>query len=443
MNKLNILGDLIEKALSLGATDADAIVIDSVSLSTEVRLEKIINIERSAHINLGLRVLINQQQAIVSTSDFSNESLDSLIERAISMAKVTPVNPHLSLASKEQITNKIVELNLYDANEPSATELIERAKLTEGFALSNKMITNSEGSAAHYQANQIYFATSKGFQSNYQTSNSALSLGVLAGKDENMQTGNAFSVARFAQDLKSPQEIGLEAAKHAVDKMHPRKLVTSEMPVIFENKVAKRILAALSSAINGLAISRGTSFLIDHLGKEIFNSSITIVDDPFIAKGLSSRPFDAEAILGAKLNIVEKGILNSYLLDLQTASKLKMKTTGHAVRGLSSAPSPGSTNMYMLGGTSSLQEMIKSVKKGLFITEVFGHGANIITGDYSQGVTGFYIENGEIVYPVSEITIASNLKSMFKQIIPANDLKFESSINSPSLLIEKMTVAGV
>ena len=442
MNKLNIASDIISKALKLGASDADAIIIDSTSLNTEVRLEKLINIERSENRALGLRVLINGQQAIVSTADLSKDSLDNMLERCIAMAKVTPKNPHLSLATKEQMAKEIKNLDLYDANEPSAEELIKRATETEQFALSNEAITNSEGASASYYTNKIYFVTSNGFARSYQTSGSALSVSVLAGKNENMQADYAFSQARFAESLKSSKEIGMEAANRTINKLNPRKLATGEMPVIFDKRVARGLLGAFASSVNGSSISRGTSFLIDHLGKEIFTSKVNIIDDPFILRALGSRSFDAEGFLGEKLNIIENGVLNHYFLDLQTASKLKMQSTGHAVRGISSSPSPSCTNLYMQAGESSLEEMIKSIKKGLLVTEVFGHGANIVTGEYSQGAGGFYIENGEIVYPVSEITIASNLKSMFSQIIPASDLKFESNVNSPSLLIEKMTVAG-
>ena len=442
-NRLNLLNDLIDDAKKQGATDVDAIIIDSSSLGSEVRLGKPTNLEYSKEESIGLRILINQQQAIVSTADFSKNSLNNMLERAISMAKATPANQHLFLATKDQIAQQIKELNLYDDYEPTAEELLEKSKEAESFAMQNEAIVNSDGAGAGYQCNKVYFAASNGFNHSYKTSRSSISVSVLAGKDENMQTGYDFSTARFIKDLKSPKEIGLEAARRTIDKLFPHKIPSAEMPVIFENRVANRLLGAFSSAINGSSISRGTSFLIDHLGLEIFNPEIKIIDDPFIIKGQASRPFDAEAIMGSKLNIVENGILNHYLLDLQTADKLKMKTTGHATRGLSSSPSPSSSNMYIENGKASVKEMIKDIKKGLYITEIFGHGANIVTGEYSQGAAGFYIENGELTYPVSEITIASNLKSMFKQMIPANDLNFDSSINSPSLLIKKMTVAGL
>lgn len=442
-DRLNLLNDLIAKAKDLGATDADAIIVDSTSLSAEIRLSKPTNLEYSQDAAVALRVLINQQQAIVSTADLGSDSLNNILERAIAMAKVTPRNPYLFLATKEQMVQEIKDLNLYDSNEPTAASLLALAALAEEYALANNEIKNSEGSSAAYAKNKIYFATSNGFSHYYQTSRSSIALSVLAGEGENMQTGYAFSSARFAKDLKSPQVLGIDAARRTIDKLNPRKVKTAQMPVIFENRVANRLLGAFASAINGSSISRGSSFLIDHLNSEIFHPSIEIIDDPFMLKGLASRPFDAEAIAGSKLNIVEKGILKHYLLDLQTADKLKMKTTGHATRGLSSSPSPSSSNIYIMPGKQSLSEMIKDIKQGILITEIFGHGANIITGEYSQGVAGFYIENGVLTYPVSEITIASNLKEMFKRMIPANDLVFESSSNSPSIFIENMTVAGV
>ncbi len=443
MDKLNILNDVIDKTLKKGASAADAIIINSTSLSSEVRLGRVISLERSENAAIGLRVLIGQKQAIVSTADLNENSLSSIIDQAIAMAKVIPENPHLALATKEQLAKNIADLNLYDVNEPTSESLIEKAKLCEDTALENKQITNSEGAGAAYQASEIYFATSNGFGHSYKSSSSSLSLSVIAGKNEDMQTGYAYSVSRFAEDLKSAKEIGLEAAKFAIDKMNPRKISTAELPVIFERKMAKGLLSSLASAINGFSISRGASFLIDSLGKEIFKSNINIIDNPFIIKGLASRPFDAEGIKGDKLNIIENGRLNSYFLDLQTANQLKLKTTGHATRGLTSSPTPSCSNLYMSAGKDSLNDLIKSIKKGILVTEIFGHGANIVTGDYSQGISGFYIENGEIAFPISEMTVAGHLKEMFRQVIPADDLKFENSINSPSLLIEKMTVAGV
>lgn len=443
MNKLNLLSDLIEEAIKQGATDADAIIIESVSMDTQVRLGNLISIERSENSAISLRVLINQQEALVSTADFDKSSIKNSIKRAIAMAKVIPRNPNLFLATKDQLAKDIKDLNIYDSTEISAEELIQRAKLTENYALENEVITNSSGADCSYHTNKIYFATSNGFFQEYNTSSHSTSLEVIAGKDDKMQNGYDYSVKRFSSDLKSPKEIGLEAAQNAIKKLNPRKLKSCQIPVIFDRKTARTILASFVSAINGFGISRGTSFLRDHLGKEIFRPNIELIDDPFIMKGLASRPFDAEGIKGEKLKIIENGILNHYLLDLQTASKLNLKTNARASRGLVGGISPSCSNFYMQAGKQSQDEIIKSIKKGVLVTEIIGHGANIITGDYSQGATGFYIENGEILYPVSEITIASNLKYMLKNLIPANDLAFESNINSPSILIEKMTVAGV
>lgn len=289
MNKLNLIIDIIDKAKKLGATDADAVIINSLSIDAEVRLSNVVSIERSENIALGIRVLINGQQAMVSTSDLNKKSIDEVLHRAISMAKVTPSNPHAFLATQEQLADKIMDLNLYDNNEPTAENLIERAKETESFALSDNLVTNSNGAQASYAASKLYFAASNGFAQSYSTSGSSLSVSVIAGKDENMQRDYAYSSAIFTKDLKTPEEIGKEAAKRAVDKLLPKKLATSEMAVIFEPRTARRLLAAFASSINGSAISRGTSFLVNTIGQQIFNNNINIIDDPFIMKANGQR----------------------------------------------------------------------------------------------------------------------------------------------------------
>lgn len=443
MNRLEMLQDIINDAKKHGASDAEAIIIDSISNSIEVRLGKPTSIEYSQDESIGLRVLIDGQQAIASTSDFSKDSLNALIEKSIFMAKSVPKNPHLFLAKEDQLCKNFRDLKLYDDYEPTTEKLLEVATESESIALEEKEISNSEGSAAGFSKNKIYFATSTGFSHEYKTSYFSQSTSVIAGKDEHMQTDYGYTVARFWQDLQSPKDVGSEAGKRAAKKLYPKKITSSVLPVIFENRIASSLLSAFLAAINGSSISRGTSFLIDSLEKEIFNSSINIIDDPFIIKGLSSRPFDGEGLEGKKLNLVEKGILKDLLLDLQTASKLGKTSNGRAGRGLSSIPTPSSSNSYIKEGSCSLDETVKSIKNGLLITSIFGHGANVITGEYSQGAAGFYIENGEILYPVSEITIAGNLKEMFKAMTPLSDLKMEKSINSPSLLVEKMTIAGV
>lgn len=443
MEKSDIINSLLDKAKKQGADEVDVILIDSSSLSTEVRLAKPVTIDRAEDSSLGLRILVDKRQAIVSTEDLSDDSLNKLVERGIAMAKVTPRNSHLGLASKEQIAHSIIDLDLYDPVEPSMEQLIDSAKEAEAYALENKQIKNSEGASAHYQASQIIFASSNGFEGSYKGSSTSVAVSVLAGESNNMQTGSDFSVSRHREDLKSVAAIGREAAQNAIEKLNPRKLATDEMEVIFDAKVAKRLLAAFASAINGSAISRGTSFLLNSMGEEIFNSNITIIDDPLIKRGIGSRPFDGEGIQGEKLTLVENKIFTEYFLDIHTANKLKLKTNARAARSIAGAPHPSLTNLIMLPGKNSTSELIKSIKKGILVKEIIGHGANIVTGEYSQGVNGFYIENGEILYPVSEITIASNLKHMFKTMIAGDDLKIESNINCPSLHIERMTVAGV
>ncbi len=439
----NILDKVIERALNLGATDVDAVIAESKNSAAEVRLGNVTTINSSESAYLGLRILINQQQAIVSTSDFSEKSLEQSIQRCIAMAKVTPANPHLRLATANEYVKYTTNLNLYDNTQVSAQELIEKAKETEALALENKLISNSQGANAGFNSSRMHFVTSKGFSQSYEVSSHSLSLILIAGKDEAMQTDYAYSRARFASDLKTPKEISNEAVRRVTEKLNPKKIKTTEMPVIFERRAASSIIGSLIGAINGFAISRKTSMLLDSIGKNIFKPSIQIVDDPFILKGLGSRPFDGEGIAGNKLNIIENGVLQHYLLDLQTADKLNLPNNGRALRSFSSAPSPSFTNFYMKAGDIPFEDMVKSINKGLLITDVFGHGANIISGDYSQGASGFYIENGAIAYPVNEITIASNLKQIFLMLVPASDLILDSSVSSPSLLIERMTIAGV
>jgi PmbA protein len=443
MNYFDIAGYVIEKALSAGASYAEAILIDSSDVQAETRLGNLVNIQRSQDCSISIRVIINQQQAIIALSQLTKNALDSSIIRAIDMAKVTPTNPFLCVATAEQMVKSYPDLNLFDSQEPSTNQLIAWAQEAEQTALQQKGISNSEGASSSYSSSRFYFANSSGFSGQYNSSIFCNSISILSGEKENMQTGDDFTISRFASSLKPAKEIGLLASQRAISKLNPRKLVSAEMPVIFDKRVAKSLLSNFASAINGAAISRGTSFLTNSLNQELFSPSINIIDDPFIEKALGSRPFDAETISGKKLNIVENGVLKHYLLDLQTAKKLNMETTGHASRGLTSAPNPSPSNFYMLNGDKSLPTILKEIKTGLLVTEKFGYGANIINGDYSQGIVGFFVENGEISYPVSKITIASNLKYMLKNMTAANDLTLDYAINSPSIMIDRMTVAGM
>ena len=358
------------------------------------------------------------------------------------MARLAPEDKYIGLAEESILCKNPQELDLFDGIEPSAEVLQALASKAEEAALGIKGITNSEGGDASYGQNNVAIATSNGFAGEYKTSMSSISTSVLAGEGTKMERDYDYSSTRFAGDLESPEKIGKTAAEKALKRLNPRRVKTCIVPVIFDPRVAKSLVGSFSSAINGASVARGSTFLKNSMGKNIFKSGINIINDPHIRRGLASKPYDAEGVANYKMNLVEDGVLQNWLLDIRSANQLSLKTNGCASRGLASTPSPSCSNLYLANGTETAKNLIGSVKSGFYVTETFGMGINIITGDYSQGASGFWVENGEISYAVSEITIAGNLEEMFMQATPANDLEFRYSTNSPTLLIEKMTVAG-
>jgi len=358
------------------------------------------------------------------------------------MAKLAPEDPYSTLAPEALLARDIADLDLYDAREPEAKWLQEQCAIAEDTALSTPGITNSEGADGSTGSVHFTLATSNGFAKSYRSSNSSLSVSVLAGAGTQMERDDDFTSARFVSDLAGAETIGRNAATRALARLNPRKVATQQVSVIYDPRVSKSLLGAFSGAINGSAIARGTSFLKDSMGKQLFASTVNIIDDPRRKRGLSSRPFDGEGVGCDKLLLVEKGMLKHWLLDMRSANRLKLTTTGRASRSLSSAPSPSSTNLYIEAGTMTPQELMRDITSGFYVTEAFGMGVNLVTGDYSQGASGFWIENGEKAYPVSEVTVAGKLQEMFKNITPANDLEFRYGTNAPTLRIEGMTVAG-
>jgi PmbA protein len=341
------------------------------------------------------------------------------------------------------LARHVASLDLYDTNEPSPQWLQEQCRKTEDAARTVEGITNSEGASANYGTSTYMLATSNGFSGSYKTSHASLYVSVLAGTGTAIERDDDFSSTRFISDLAPAETLGKNAAKRTLARLNPRKPATSMMPVVFDPRVAKSLLGAFSGAINGNAIARGTSFLKNSMGQQIFGDKINVIDDPHRLRGLGSRPFDGEGVENRKRLLVENGVLTTWLLDMRSANRLKMVTTGHASRGLSSPPSPASTNLYLAAGTVLPQELISDIKTGFYVTEISGMGVNLVTGDYSQGAAGFMIENGKKTYPVSEVTIAGNLSDMFRMLTPANDLEFKYATNSPTVRIESMTVAGV
>lgn len=441
---LDRITDLLARAKKAGADDADAVYVEGTSLSVAQRLGKMEKLERSEGADLGLRVLIGKKQAVVSSSDVSDGALDQLVERAVAMAKNAPEDPYCGIADPSELaeTFDVEGLELCEPGEVSQEKLIEWATACEEAARSVDGITNSEGADAGWGSHQITLAATNGFANTYIGSGSHISVCVLAGTGTAMERDYDYDSAVFSTDLRDPAEIGLSAANRTLKRLNPRKVKSTQVPLIYDPRVSGSIVGHLAGAINGAAIARGTSFLLEAMGKEVFAPNITIVDNPHRKRGLRSKPFDAEGVANTKRNLIENGVLQTWIMDLRSARQLGLKSTGNASRGAGSLPSPSTTNLYMEPGTVSPQDMIKDVKQGLYITDMIGSSINGVTGDYSRGASGFWIENGEIAYPVSEITVAGNLKDMFKSVTAANDLTFKYGTNAPTLRIDGMTVAG-
>ena len=441
VNKEEFASKMLDLCKKHGATDAEVMIGESADLSVSCRNGKPENLERSESFGYGLRVFMGKQSATISSSKFTDT--ESMVETAINMAKIAPADEFAGLADVGDLARNIQNLDLMDDKEPSAHELQQMVEQAEKAALCVKGVTNSEGADASHSRFDVTLATTRGFINSHSATRSGISVTVLAGEGENMQRDYEYSTSRFFSDLEAPQEIGKLAAERAVEKLNPRKVASGKFPVVYDKRISRNLLSDLASGVNGAAVARGTSFLKNKMGEPLFAKNINIVDDPLIKKALGSRPFDGEGVACGKIKVVENGVLKSWFLDVRSANQLKTKTNGRASRGVGSNPSPSCTNFYMENGSQSLKEILSSIKSGFYVTDTFGMGINYTTGDYSQGASGFWIENGEIAFPVSEITIASNLLDMFKMMIPANDLEFKYSINAPTLLVENMTIAGV
>lgn len=436
----------IEHALNvakkLGADKADAIYLDTTNLSVSCRKGKQEQVERSESSGLGLRVWVGDASAIASTADCTPASIEQLAQQALSMARVATQDPYCVIADRAQLITTAPDLQLYDGYEPNAHALFESAQACEAHALATTGITNSEGADAAYGHYAVTLGTSAGCLVQYQASMHSLSVSVLAGEGSFMERDYEYSAARHYSELDSAEFIGKEAARKALARLNPTKKSTQQVPVVFDPRVGRSLLGAFISGINGASIARGTSFLKNHLHQQVFHPSVAIMDDATRLKGLGSKPFDGEGLATKQLMLVENGVLQSWLLDLRSSKQLGMHSTAHASRGMASPPSPSATNSYMRAGTLSVKDLIADIKQGFYVTETFGMGVNTVTGDYSQGASGFWIENGEITYPVSEMTIAGKMLDMFAALTPANDLRFKYALNTPTLRIEGMTVAG-
>jgi len=432
-------GDLVNAALKAGADACDVTVSNGQSLGISVRDGEVENTGRSEGDDFSLRVFVGSRVASVSTNQPSD--LDVIAERAVAMAKVSPEDSFQGLADPDLLAKSYPELNMLDTEVPSADTMREEALALEAAGLSVPGVAKSMGASAGWGTSGFVLATSHGFTGSYVRSGSSLSAAMLSGEGEAMERDYDMSAAVFRSDLRSIEEVGKTAGERAVRRANPRKIESGTFPVIFDRRIAGTFLGALLGAINGSSIVRKTSFLRDRMNEQVANERITIEDDPLRPRGLGSRPFDGEGLACKPMTLVEKGVLKHWLLDSANARELDLKTNGRASRS-GSGTTPSATNAWIVKGDKSIAEMAKEIGTGLYCTETIGHGINMVTGDYSQGASGYWIENGEITYPVAEITVAGNLKDMFLRMIPLSDLEFRGARNSPSLLIDEMTIGG-
>jgi PmbA protein len=430
---------LVEAAKKAGADAADAVAVRGRSTSVSVRLGKVESTNSSEGDDVSLRVFVGKRVASVSATASSDPV--ALAERAVAMAKVSPEDPYQGLADPALLAKTVSDLDLYDATVVTADELREAALAAEEVALAVPGVTNSGGSGASAGLGGLVLATSHGFVGHYLGSRFGRSTSVIAGQGTGMERDYEYSSRLHFADLDSAEEIGRKAGERAVRRLNPRKAKTGPVDVIFDPRVARGIAGHLAGAINGASVARKTSFLRDKMGKQVAAAGITVTDEPALVRGQASRPFDGEGVAGEKLLMVEKGVLNHWFLSTSAARELGLKTNGRGARAGSSV-SPSSTNLAVEAGERSPEEMIKSLKTGFYVMEVFGQGVDMITGEYSRGASGLWIENGELTYPVAEVTIASNLKDMFLRMQPASDLDRNYATASPTLLIEGMTLAG-
>lgn len=434
---------LVELARRKGADAADAVYVGDRSQGVSVRLGKLEDVHRSEGEEVGLRVFVGKRNATVASSDLSRDAMETLVERALAMAAEAPEDQFAGLASEDLLfRGEPADLDLDDGGDPDPAALRERALEAENAARAVDGITNSGGGGASASASTLAIANSNGFAAATRATGYSNSVSVVAGEGSAMQRDYAWHSARHLADLEDAGEIGARAAERAVSRLSPVSIKPGKMPVLFDPRVATTLLGHFVAAISGSAIARQTSFLLDALDSQVFAEGVTIYDDPFRKRGLRSRAFDGEGLPVRPMNLVDNGVLTSWLADSASARQLGIQPTGHAIRGVSGSPGAGPANLTVAPGNRSREEMIAGMKQGILVTELIGQGVNGVTGDYSRGAAGFLIVEGEIGPAVAEITVASNLKQMFATLEPANDLRLRRGIDSPTLLVPEMVVAS-
>lgn len=439
----DILHDLTAAALKAGADAAEAVSAHRSALSVGVRNGALEDVEREESRDLGLRVFIGKRQATVSASDLSEATRTRLVERAVAMARLAPEDPYAGLAPQDRLARgPAPDLDVHDPSGRTAEQLERAAAEAEAAALTVPGVAKSEGGHASWSDSEWRLVTSHGFDGAYRSSGYGLGVGVIAEKDGAMERGGESRTTRHLSDLPSAQTIGLEAGKRAVARTGPRKIASTTAPVIFENRVATQVLSPLLGAISGPAVARGVSFLKDKLGQRVLPEGVDLIDDPFRPRGLGSTPFDDEGVAVTRLALVEDGVLKTWLLNSSAAAQLGLASTGHASRGLAGPPGVSTHNLHLAPGDADLAGLMGQAGTGLLITSMFGPSLNANTGDWSAGVSGFWFEDGQIAYPVSEITVAGKLTDLYARMQRGSDLEFRSGFNAPSLLFDAVAIAG-
>jgi PmbA protein len=439
---LTSASQFLDLAKRAGADAADVIAVAGTSVHVNVLNGALDNVERSEVTDFGLRVFVDGASAIVSGTAQSASDLATLAERAVAMAKIAPPDPALGLLDISGEVRQPDDLELADETGMDADTLRDLALAAEAGARGVKGVSKTDSASAGGGGREIALVTSNGFSGHYRRTGYSISASAIAGDGTAMERDYDYSSKVHFADLDDATDIGRRAGERAVRALNPRKMASQKCPVIFEARLASSFPSLLAQAANGSGVVRGTSFLKDMMGDQVFAKGISIIDDPLLVRGLSSKPFDAEGLACARLHLVEDGVLSNWLLDGRTARKLNLTSNARASRGTGGQPSPSSTNLWLAAGSISAQDMISQVKTGLLVTSMFSSGVNMVTGDYSRGCAGLMIENGEIAYPVSELTIAGNLKDMFANLTPADDLEMKAGTNAPTCMVEGMTIAG-
>lgn len=442
-----IAADAVRRAMQGGATAAEAVAMDGSEFSTVVRLGEVETLKESGSKGIGVRVFFGQRAASTYSSDLTPAGVKELVDSALKLAKITSEDPFAGIPEPAQLGKLEGDLGMYydDVYSLSTTDRIDYARRAEKAALDvDPRIVNSEGGTFDAAIGYKVLANSHGFVGDYQRSYCSVSAVPIAQVEGSaMQRDYWYSVANSLKRLESPEEVGQIAAKRTLRRLGARKVKTAKVPIVFERTIAGALVGHIFEAVNGDSVYRGASFLSGKLNEKVAGDNIQVIDDGTMPGGFGTSPFDSEGVPSRKTVVLENGVLKSYLLNTYTAKKLGMQTTGNASRGLAGTPGIGPGNFFLKPGTKTLQEIIGDIKEGLFVTEFLGFGVNLVTGDFSRGASGLWIQDGELTFPVEEITVAGNLKDMFFNISEiGNDLEFRSSIASPTLRIDGMTVAG-